>query len=259
MCNDFLKRKLFIIIITLILIFGIISIKLMLNENTRIYGLLLFLFVGFSFIFYILILFVTIKTLLEDEKTASITWNNGIKSIFNNLFTVRIHNKIDFNHPVIYCLNHPYNCGYYVFLLSFIENIKITSAIGDKNNFIYPILKRLGYINVKHGNNLDSFINRCKNELINGYNILIFPEGKNTNKKNNNNELASFQTGAFVLSKQTNVPIVPIVIKTSSEFYGFFIPSYFDIYYLPPIYPINKSIDDLKTETFNSIKNRLTL
>ena len=72
-----------------------------------------------------------------------------------------------------------------------------------------------------------------------GESLAFFPEGTFTNEPG----LKKFRTGAFVIAKKSNLPLVPVVINGSRKILpaGAFIPRYnkLDVHILDPIQPDN--------------------
>ncbi len=100
-------------------------------------------------------------------------------------------------------------------------------------------------IPVNINKNLKETFQKTAYILKNGKSILIFPEGARTRDGN----LMEFKKFFAILSKELNKPIQPIVIKGAFEAFPIGSklpkPKKIKIMYLNPIYPDEKSIDDL--------------
>lgn len=119
-------------------------------------------------------------------------------------------------------------------------------VVGKPGLFKVPVLGRIlrfyGHIEVPWGGEpeqVDAFLDHCKQSLAQGLSLLIFPEGTRTR----DGRIQSFHRGAFRLAKDTGVPVLPVVIRGTWYAYprGYFIPRclyqrmYIDV--LPPIDP----------------------
>lgn len=98
------------------------------------------------------------------------------------------------------------------------------------------------------GNSIQT-LDRCRELLNDGWNILIFPEGTNVE---NHTKLYPLKDGAAKLSIATNKPIVPINISgiahVEKEIKDFTLPplrSKIRIKFGKPIYPNNMSVEEL--------------
>jgi long-chain acyl-CoA synthetase len=89
--------------------------------------------------------------------------------------------------------------------------------------------------------------------------VIIFPEGT----RSRDNELKQFKETFAILSKELNIPIVPVIIKGSEK--AVLRPVKFPrlfarirVEFLQPIYPEpEESIEILKTRVENTIKQKL--
>ena len=105
------------------------------------------------------------------------------------------------------------------------------------------------YIPIDRTGNSIQTLDRCRELLQEGWNILIFPEGTNVD---NHTGLYPFKDGAAKLSIATNTPIIPIYIggiaHTEKEQGQYFLPkinSRVRIKFGKPIYPENMDVDEL--------------
>jgi long-chain acyl-CoA synthetase len=95
--------------------------------------------------------------------------------------------------------------------------------------------------------------------LRQGKNVIIFPEGT----RSRDNKLKQFKETFAILSKELNVPVVPVVIKGSDKavFRPFKFPRFFariGVEFLVPVYPEpSESIETLRHRVENTIKDRL--
>ncbi|MDR2409985.1 MAG: AMP-binding protein [Bacteroidales bacterium] len=107
--------------------------------------------------------------------------------------------------------------------------------------------------------NLKEALQQMSYVLRQGKNVIIFPEGT----RSRDNELKQFKETFAILSKELNIPIVPVVIKGSEKavlrpvkFPRFF--ARIRVEFLQPVYPEpGESIEILKSRVENSIKQKL--
>jgi long-chain acyl-CoA synthetase len=107
--------------------------------------------------------------------------------------------------------------------------------------------------------NLKESLQQMSYVLRQGKNVIIFPEGT----RSRDNELKQFKETFAILSKELNIPIVPVIIKGSEKavlrpvkFPRFF--ARIRVEFLQPIYPVpGESIEILKTRVENTIKQKL--
>lgn len=92
--------------------------------------------------------------------------------------------------------------------------------------------------------------------LKKGIHMCIYPEGT---RNRTNEPLKPFYSGAFRLAKETGHSIMPAVILNTKQvlpagrfLYGW--PGKVEIHFLPPITPLGKSVEELKTEVYEVMK-----
>jgi len=153
------------------------------------------------------------------------------------------------NGPVIYLVNHHTSesklIDYFGILTlpspsnSKSDNKIIVTGGETRWNIIDNLYSNLNIIklNKSSNGNLNIFLEKSKEELNKGNNLIIFPEGKYSNNKNNWKKLEKLQSGSFILSKETNIPIVPVLISGNNHLYGFKTNENLIIKYLSPLYP----------------------
>lgn len=103
---------------------------------------------------------------------------------------------------------------------------KFRRALADKNNTI-----------IMEQAHLKESIQKLAEVLKSGKNIVIFPEGSRTH----DGDLGDFKLSFAILSKELNVPIVPVCIRGAYEALprhrNFLFPRHIEVHYLPPILP----------------------
>ena len=103
---------------------------------------------------------------------------------------------------------------------------KTRRALADKNNVI-----------IMEQAHLKESIQKLAQVLKNGKNIVIFPEGSRTH----DGELGDFKLSFAILSKELNVPIIPVCIRGAFDALPrqrkYIYPRHIEVHYLPPVIP----------------------
>ncbi|MBO7069642.1 MAG: AMP-binding protein [Bacteroidaceae bacterium] len=103
---------------------------------------------------------------------------------------------------------------------------KFRRRLADKNNTI-----------IMEQANLKESIQKLAQVLKSGNNIVIFPEGSRTH----DGELGEFKLSFAILSKELNVPIIPVCIRGAYDALPrnrkYIHPRHIEVHYLPPILP----------------------
>ena len=126
---------------------------------------------------------------------------------------------------------------------------KFARFMAGKNNVIVMDINK----------NLKESLQQMSYVLREGKNVIIFPEGT----RSKDNKLKQFKETFAILSKELNIPVVPVVIKGSDKavFRPFKFPRFFTrigVEFLVPIYPTpNDSVESLKLRVESSIRNGL--
>ena len=141
-----------------------------------------------------------------------------------------------------------------LFLIPSIINGKYTGIIAAKN-FKIPliglILKRIKGIPIyrKNHNKAIESLRIAENYLKSGYHIAIFPEGTRTIT----GQLNTFKKGGFHMALNTNTKILPIIVQglysIKPKTRWTIKPGIVKITILDPINVVNKSVDELMSET----------
>ncbi len=136
--------------------------------------------------------------------------------------------------------------------LSVVIDKKVVNNVMLKSFLTLLNSKALDKTNFRKGIEL---FHQIEEEIKNGSNYLIFPEGKYTDNKNN---LQEFHTGCMRFLQNTKCPVVPITLFNTYKVYG--INSLkkvsCEVHYLKPIY--YEEYKDLnKNEIADLIKSRI--
>ncbi|MBN1302424.1 MAG: AMP-binding protein [Melioribacteraceae bacterium] len=123
---------------------------------------------------------------------------------------------------------------------------KLMKFIADKHNIIVLDINK----------ELKQSLQKMAAVLEKGKSLIIFPEGTRTT----DGSLGKFKKTFAILSKELNVPIVPVSIKGAFEALpkGKLIPKPFKkirIKFLDPVYPENHSYENLTNIVFNKLRS----
>ncbi len=103
---------------------------------------------------------------------------------------------------------------------------KFRRALADRNNTI-----------IMEQAHLKESIQKLAQVLKKGKNIVIFPEGSRTH----DGELGDFKLSFAILSKELNIPIIPVCIRGAYEALPrhrkYLYPRHIEVHYLPPVIP----------------------
>lgn len=164
--------------------------------------------------------------------------------------------------PVIFACNHQ----------SFLDALFIIEALSartlkdvfffakDKHlqsRFRQFFAKRANVISLNINNDLLLSTQKLAAILKKGKSVAIFPEGARSRDGN----LQEFKRTFAILSKELNAPIVPVAIDGAYKLFKIGSkapkPGKVNISFLPPIYPKNKSYEEIVNETKKAIENKL--
>ncbi|MBO7418697.1 MAG: AMP-binding protein [Bacteroidaceae bacterium] len=177
----------------------------------------------------------------------------GFYKVYNNV-NIKGDENIPTNGPIIIAPNHQ----------SFLDGPLVSCTLPTtimKNTFYYATEEHMqgslrkayarnNNIILMERNNLRDSILKLGEVLKQGKNVVIFPEGRRTHT----GELGEFKKTFAILSKELQVPVVPVCIKGAFEALPrskrFPSPHKIEIEYLPPILPTN-------TLTYEQIANQV--
>jgi len=130
---------------------------------------------------------------------------------------ITVHNRHNLNtlKPAIYVASHQSSIDF-VLLGSMIENFATISnhPISDLPIFFrIPRLVGVYYMEKQNPNAAITVFNRLSKALKDNINVFIFPEGT----RNFSDTLLPFQKGAFRLSLEEGLPIIPVIIDGTGK------------------------------------------
>ncbi|ASK30916.1 glycerol acyltransferase [Chryseobacterium sp. T16E-39] len=117
----------------------------------------------------------------------------------------------DFSKPAIIIANHT---SFLDTLALAMTNYKIVYLVNDwvYNSPIFgKLVKALGFYPVSQG--IENGIDKLKEKIEQGYSLVVFPEAE----RSYTNDVKRFHKGAFYLSEQLNLDILPMYIHGNSE------------------------------------------
>lgn len=193
-------------------------------------------------------------------------WNRGSAEIYRNVLTVQVHDHKVYNadgkSPVLFLLPHQKREGHYDSVgLGLLEqpNVRVVASFPPSSPFGKILsLNDYVYVNTKPGGAFDAFMTETKKAIKKGKSLIIFPEGRNSAHQKSWRHLTPFKSGAFILSREFNLPIVPVIFEGKRGFRGFLTPGQFNVHFLPPIYPEPfPTTDELKFHVQNVLQTKL--
>ncbi|MBC2710141.1 MAG: 1-acyl-sn-glycerol-3-phosphate acyltransferase [Desulfosarcina sp.] len=139
-------------------------------------------------------------------------WANSILWVSRVKVTVTGAEKLDPDRSYIYMPNHQSNADIPLLLGQLPVQFR---WLAKAELFKIPIFGRamrgVGYISIDRSNRKSAFesLDRAARTIRNGTSLLIFPEGT----RSRDGRILPFKKGGFVLSVDSGVPVVPIIIK----------------------------------------------
>jgi long-chain acyl-CoA synthetase len=193
---------------------------------------------------------------------------NIIKSLSKLAFKVyfRFKGKGYQNVPEGPCIIVPNHQSYFdgLFVASFLKwkTMKATYFYAKKkhvnNWFLKFIASRNNVIVMDLNKGLQESIQKMAEVLRKGKKVIIFPEGT----RSKNGEVGEFKKMFAILSKEINVPVVPVAIRGAFNALpsGKLIPRAFtrvEVNFMQPVYPDQHTHDTLTEEVYNQISKQV--
>lgn len=225
-----------------------------------------------------------IRTYLSKVEILRVNWSEILKQpveldICGRCLTVyikpalkyifKLYNRLDItglenipDKPVIFAPNHQsYLDGFLLISTLPPDILKRTYFIAEEGYFNTPvrrwIAKNFGIIPVNINKDLKGSLLKASAAVKKGKNVVIFPEGARTR----DGSLLEFKKGFAILSKELNVPVVPVVIRGAFESLPIHKsipkPSKIQLKFLGPVYPDGKEYQQIVSEVYNKIKQNL--
>lgn len=185
---------------------------------------------------------------------------DGTNLYLDKFFDVHIYGKKDYGRPVIYTLNHPpsgFHLIDYMCAMKIQDKHKIVTI--EKDGFQSKLFRNIEHINIKKNekNRTDDLKNQIKEAIKDGYSIVIYPEGLNSSRKKLNKELLDFRSGSFIIAKELDIPIVPVIIPSGYYTEGIVHFNDIKIHYCDLIEPSKYSAEELKDHVYNVMQNKI--
>ncbi len=183
--------------------------------------------------------------------------------LFRSYFKLEIEGKV-IKGPYILAGNHLSMLDWYAIWNALPNDEKAKTFCLAKDKLLKSrIASYLSYkmnvikFNIEVEREMKESLQKLSKILKEGKNVAIFPEGTRAR----DNSLKKFKKSFAILSKENNVPVIPTVLKGTFELLGpgkiFPKPGKITIRFLEPIYPENKTYDQIVDETYNAIKKEL--
>ena len=151
------------------------------------------------------------------------------------------------NEPVLFICNHSSMLDSFILFAS--VDKPIGCIVADEPVWkSMPIvsswakLTKCVYLNRQDNREGIKSINEAANNILNGQNMAVFPEGDLTWIKDPNAIISDFRNGALKIAYKSKCPIVPLVIKNSRHTYEGYQPigkinsKDVEVEFLPPVY-----------------------
>jgi 1-acyl-sn-glycerol-3-phosphate acyltransferase len=179
-----------------------------------VYSFLLFIyfFVGSIFLTVLLLFFVVPFPVKKVKKQQFM--NYVISKLAKSTMYAGVHvrkkvvnpEKLDYSTPSIIVANHTSFLDILTVLMLNPKTIIMVKSWVYNSPVFGPFIRYAGYIFVENGTETNLEI--VRKQFENGYSLVIFPEGT----RSKDGEIHRFHKGAFLLSKQLNVPIQPLLL-----------------------------------------------
>jgi 1-acyl-sn-glycerol-3-phosphate acyltransferase len=143
-------------------------------------------------------------------------WANSILWVSRVKVTVKGAEKLDPGRSYIYMANHQSNADIPLLLGRLPVQFR---WLAKAELFRIPVFGRamrgVGYISIDRSNRKSAFesLERAARTIRDGTSVLIFPEGT----RSRDGHILPFKKGGFVLSVDSGVPIVPIIIRGTRD------------------------------------------
>ena len=114
--------------------------------------------------------------------------------------------KLDYSKPSIVIANHTSFLDILAVLMLHPKTIIMVKSWVYNSPVFGPFIRYAGYIFVEKGT--ETNLDVVRKQFEKGYSLVVFPEGT----RSTDGEIHRFHKGAFVLSKQLNVPVQPVLL-----------------------------------------------
>lgn len=179
-----------------------------------VYSLMLFtyFFLGSIFLTLLLVFFVIPFPARKAKKQQFMNYmisklaKSTLYAGFQFRKTVLNPEKLDYSQPSIVIANHSSFLDILAVLMLHPKTIIMVKSWVYNSPVFGPFIRYAGYIFVEKGT--ETNIDLVRRQFEKGYSLVVFPEGT----RSTDGEIHRFHKGAFVLSKQLNVPVQPVVL-----------------------------------------------
>lgn len=163
-----------------------------------------------SLVLYIIPIKKTAKKTFIHKLFRYLTWF----MIYMNFLSKKViinPNGEDYSEPAIIIANHQSHIDLMLMMLLHHKVVVLTNPRNFTNPIYGPALRYAGFIEVD--GSYESILSQVKEQVTEGYSIVIFPEGHRSEK----GKLQRFHKGAFYLANELDIDILPIIIYGQKE------------------------------------------
>ncbi len=199
---------------------------------------------------------------ISESPTGVLVFKKIIKPIARTYFRLEVSGVENIpDSPFILAPNHQsYLDGFLILASVPDKTAKDLYFLAEESNFKSSLRKWLAkhfhILLININKNLKESLQKTAMLLKMKKNVVIFPEGARTRDGN----LLPFKKSFAILSKELNVPIVPVVIKGAYQSFPigakFPKPMKIEIKFLKPVYPDDKSYEQIMKEVRNKMENQ---
>lgn len=205
-----------------------------------------------------------VNVALPTSSSIHILGNNLLKFILNRYFKLSMTGLENLpESPFIFAANHQSYIDGLVIAHFFDANlVKQSYFYAEERHFRKRwqqiFAERHNVIIVDINRKLKLSLQKMAAVLKSGKNIVIFPEGSRTR----DGHLAEFKKTFAILSRELNIPIVPVALQGAYEAMpaGKIIPKFrqaISVDFLPPIFPENLNYESLTDKVYQCIKKQM--
>jgi len=204
-----------------------------------------------------------VKTDIKETKLPILILKKITKPVFKIYFSLDIKGLKNLPEGnFIIAPNHQSLLDGFFLIASLPDNVLLdTYFLSEEVYFRSPLRKFIArhfhILTVNINKDLKLSLQKTATLLKKGKNVVIFPEGARTR----DGKLLPFKKSFAILSKELNIPVVPVAIKGAYNVFPigskFPKPGKVSISFLEPVYPENKTEDQILEESYKKILDKI--